>query len=219
MKGRIVIAGGTGLIGKQVVAELAGLDVSETHMLCRNAAVTSPLGVKQHIAPTENWPDIVRKLKPEIAICTLGTTMKVAGSKATFRAVDHDLILAFASAARAAGAQQFICVSSVGALAGSPSFYLKTKGEVEAALRALDFSRLDILRPGLLTGGKRKESRLGESFASLISPLSDMLMLGPLSKYRSTPSDRVARAIVTLALGGGYGRFIHENDSISALSG
>jgi uncharacterized protein YbjT (DUF2867 family) len=219
MKGRIVIAGGTGLVGKQVVAELAGLDVAETHMLCRNSAVTPPFGIKHHVAPTENWPDIVRELKPEIAICTLGTTMKVAGSKPAFRAVDYDLVLAFAIAAREAGAQQFICVSSVGALVGSPSFYLNTKGEVEAALRALDFSRLDILRPGLLTGGRRKESRLGESFASLLSPLSDLLMLGPLSKYRSTPSDRVARAVVTLALGGGYGRFIHENESISALSG
>lgn len=219
MKGRIVIAGGTGLIGKQVVAELAGLDVSETHMLCRNSAVTPLLGIKQHVALTENWPDIVRDLKPEIAICTLGTTMKIAASKAAFRAVDYDLVLAFATAAREAGAQQFICVSSVGALTSSPNFYLQTKGEVEAALRALDFSRLDILRPGLLTGGKRNDSRLGESIASLISPLSDLLMLGPLSKYRSTPSDRVARAIVTLALGGGYGRFIHENDSIRALSG
>ena len=219
MKGRIVVAGGTGLVGKQVVAELAGLDVTETHMLSRNSAVTPPLGIKQHIAPTENWPDIVRKLKPETAICTLGTTMKMAGSKSAFRAVDHDLILAFATAAREAGAQQFICVSSVGALVGSPNFYLNTKGEVEAALTAIDFDRLDILRPGLLTGGKRTESRLGESLASLISPISDLLMLGPLSKYRSTPSDRVARAIVTLALGGGYGRFIHENYSISALSG
>jgi uncharacterized protein YbjT (DUF2867 family) len=219
MKGRIVIAGGSGLIGKQVVAELAGLDIAETHMLCRNSEVTPPLGIKQHVASPENWPVIVRKLKPEVAICTLGTTMKVAGSKAAFRAVDYDLILAFANAARKAGAQQFICVSSVGALAGSPNFYLNTKGEVEEALGALDFSRLDILRPGLLTGGNRTQSRLGESIASLVSPLSDLLMLGPLSKYRSTPSDRVARAIVTLALGGGYGRFIHENDSISALSG
>ena len=219
MKGRIVIAGGTGLVGKQVVAELAGLDVAETNMLCRNSAVTPPLGIKHHVAPTEKWPDIVRELKPEIAICTLGTTMKVAGSKAVFRSVDYSLVLEFATAAREAGAQQFICVSSVGALAGSPSFYLNTKGEVEAALRVLDFDRLDILRPGLLTGGSRKESRLGESLAALVSPLSDLLMFGPLSKYRSTPSECVARAIVTLALGGGYGRFIHENDSIRALSG
>lgn len=219
MKKRIVIAGGTGLVGKQVVAELAGLDVSETHMLFRAMATPPPLGIKHHVAPTENWSDIVRGLKPEIGICTLGTTMKNAGSKAAFYSVDHDLVLAFATAARAAGAQQCIFVSSVGALTGSPSFYLSTKGGVETALRALDFDRLDILRPGLLTGGQRNESRLGESFASLISPLSDLLMLGPLTKYRSTPSAKVTRAIVTLALGGGYGQFIHENDSISALSG
>ena len=104
MKNRIVIAGGTGLIGKQVVAELAGLGVSETHMLSRTSAATLPLSIKQHVAPTEIWPEIVGELKPEIAICALGTTMKVAGSKAAFRAVDHDLVLDFAKAARAAGA-------------------------------------------------------------------------------------------------------------------
>jgi len=219
MKGRIVIAGGTGLVGKQVVTELAGLGISDTHMLMRAPASAAPLGVKHHVAAPENWPDIVRELKPEVAICTLGTTMKAAGSKVAFAAVDNDLVLNFAAAAREAGAQQFICVSSVGALAGSASFYLDTKGQVETALRTLDFNRLDILQPGLLTGGRRKDNRLGESFASLVSPLSDLLMMGPLSRYRSTPSARVARAIVTLALGGGYGKFIHENDSISALSG
>jgi uncharacterized protein YbjT (DUF2867 family) len=219
MKGRIVIAGGTGLVGRQVVAELTGIGISDTHMLLRSAASAALLGVKHHVAAPEHWPDMVRELKPEVAICTLGTTMKVARSKAAFAAVDHDMVLSFAAAAREAGAQQFICVSSVGARAGSASFYLDTKGKVETTLRAMDFNRLDILQPGLLTGGRRKESRLGESLASLVSPLSDLLMMGPLSKYRSTPSDRVARAVVTLALGGGYGQFIHENDSISALSG
>ncbi len=219
MKSRIVIAGGTGLVGKQVVAELAGLDVTETHMVLRSSLAAPILGVTQHVVSPESWPDTVGELKADIAICTLGTTMKVAGSKAAFRAVDHDLVLDFAKAVRASGVQQFICVSSVGASASSANVYLKTKGDVEAGLRALDFERLDILRPGLLTGGKRTDSRLGESLATLVSPLSDILMFGPLSKYRSTPSDRVARAIVTLALGGGHGRFIHENESISALAG
>jgi uncharacterized protein YbjT (DUF2867 family) len=214
MKTRIVIAGGTGLVGKQVVDELLGLDNVELHMLLR----PDP-GDRLHGGIVGHWGVRIREFKPDVAICCLGTTMKKAGSKAAFFEVDHDLVLSIAKDARRAGTKQFIAISSVGASAESSNFYLKTKGQIENALKSIDFERVDFLRPGLLTGGKRSESRLGESVASLISPLSDLAMLGPLSKYRSTPSDRVARAMVTLALGGGYGRFIHENDSISALSG
>lgn len=218
MKKRILIAGGTGLVGKQVVAELTELDGIDAHMVLRNPQ-PQILGIVQHVAKIESWADIVRELKPDIAISCLGTTMKIAGTQAAFRSVDYDLVLDFARAARAAGARQFIGVSSVGASQNSGNFYLKTKGASENAIRDLDFERMDILRPGLLTGGKRSESRFGESLGMMFSPVTDLLLVGPLSKFRSTPSAKVAQAVVTLALAGGHGRFIHENDSIHALAG
>jgi uncharacterized protein YbjT (DUF2867 family) len=218
MKKRIIIAGGTGLVGKQVVDELAGLDGVDIHSVQRSASAEQ-LNVSQHVLPPENWPAKIHLLKPDIAINCLGTTIRVAGSQAAFRAVDYDLVVAFAKAAREGGAQRLISISSVGASAGSSNFYLKTKGEAEDVLRGMDFERVDIIRPGLLTGGSRTDSRPGEAIGIMISPLTDLLMLGPLAKYRSTPSAKVAQAIVTLALGGGYGKHIHENDSIRALAG
>ncbi len=219
MKKGIVIAGGTGLVGKQVVAELAGLDTVDLHMLLRPLSGTPMLGIGQHVGDPRDWPAIIRELRPEVSISCLGTTMKQAGSQAAFRAVDHDLVLAVARAAREAGARQFVSVSSVGASSRSSNFYLKTKGEVEDALRAMDFERLDLIRPGLLTGGARKDSRPGESLGILLAPLTDLFMLGPLGRYASTRSGKVAGAIVTLALGGGQGKFIHENDGIRVLAG
>jgi uncharacterized protein YbjT (DUF2867 family) len=216
---QIVIAGATGLIGRQVVAELAGLEAIDLHALVRRKADDLPPDVHQHVAPSEDWPSLVGALRPEVAICCLGTTIKVAGSQAAFRTVDHDLVLAFAKAARGAGAQHMIAVSSVGASARSSNFYLKTKGETEDGLRELGFDRVDVMRPGLLTGGTRPGSRPGEAIGIMLSPFTDLLMLGPLAKYRSTPSAKVAQAIVTMALAGGYGRHIHENDSIRALAG
>ena len=218
MKQRMVIAGGTGLVGKQVVARLVELDTVDTHILLRPSSVSPVMGGTQHVTPPVDWPEIVVELKPDIAICCLGTTMKTAGSQHAFRAVDHDLVLAFAQAAFAAGAKHFIVVSSVGASSRSSNFYLKTKGEVEDAVNAMGFERVDAVRPGLLTGGTRTESRPGESLAMLISPLTNLLLWGPLSKYRSTASLSVAQAIVALAVGGGQGRFIHENESIDALA-
>jgi uncharacterized protein YbjT (DUF2867 family) len=219
MKKRIVIAGATGLIGKQVVDELMALDGVELHTLQRSAANSVYGSVTQHVCATDQWPMTIKELKPAVAVNCLGTTIKIAGSQTAFRAVDYELVVAFAKAARESGAQHLISVSSVGASAKSSNFYLKTKGEAEDALRAMDFDRVDILRPGLLTGGTRPDSRPGEAIGIMLSPLTDLLMLGPLSRYRSTPSAKVAQAIVTLAIGGGHGKHIHENDSIRALAG
>jgi uncharacterized protein YbjT (DUF2867 family) len=219
MKTRIVIAGGTGLVGRQVVAGLAESEHADAHMLLRPLSGTPMLGVRQHVGEPANWPSIIRELKPEVFVSCLGTTMKQAGSQAAFRAVDHDLVLSVAKAAREAGVRHFIAVSSVGASSKSANFYLKTKGRVEDALRAMNFERLDLIRPGLLTGGERKDSRPGEAIGIMLAPLTDLFMLGSLSKYASTPSANVAQAIVILALGGGQGQFIHENQEIRALAG
>jgi uncharacterized protein YbjT (DUF2867 family) len=112
-----------------------------------------------------------------------------------------------------------IAVSSVGASASAGNFYLRTKGEAEAAMAQLRFERTDFLRPGLLTGSERPESRPGESMAILLAPFTDLLMVGGLSRYRSIPALLVAQAIVSLALAGGSGEHIHGNDAIRALAG
>jgi uncharacterized protein YbjT (DUF2867 family) len=216
---KILITGATGLIGKQVVAEIAGLEHSETHILVRKAPARVPLGVTVHAFDPAEWGNVIAAVKPDVAISCLGTTMRTAGSKEAFRAVDFELVVAVAKAARIAGARQMIAVSSVGASAKGSNFYLKTKGEAEDAMTALDFERLDLLRPGLLTGGERSDSRPGERIGILLSPFTDLLMVGNLSRYRSIPSAKVAQAAVTLALCGGHGRHIHENDAILALAG
>ncbi len=215
---QVVIAGASGLVGQQAVEFLAA-DGIEVHALLRRQSDELSANVTQHVAPSEDWAAIMAGLNPGIAISCLGTTIRIAGSPEAFRAVDHDLVHDFAGAARAAGARHMICVSSVGASPKNGNLYLRTKGEVEAALTDLSFDRLDIIRPGLLTGGTRSDSRPGESVAIMLSPLTDLLMLGSLSRYRSTPSAKVARAIAALAAGAGEGRFIHENDEINALAG
>lgn len=214
---RIVLAGASGLIGHQA-ANLLATDGAEVHALLRNRSQRLASGVIQHIGPIDEWPAMVSGIIPDVAISCLGTTMRIAGSRQAFRAVDHDLVLAFAKAAGDSGARHLISVSSVGATPASSSSYLRTKGEAEQGLSKLKFDRLDIIRPGLLTGGSRADSRPGESLGIILAPFTDRLMLGPLSKFRSTPSAKVAKVIAMLAAGGGEGRFIHENDEINALA-
>jgi uncharacterized protein YbjT (DUF2867 family) len=215
---KIVIAGGSGLVGKQV-ADLLARNGFEVHLVSRRPTVQSMPNVQEHVGPSDDWPAIVARIKPDVAISCLGTTIRAAGSRAAFKAIDHALVLAFAQASHTAGTQHFITVSSVGAMPASSNFYLRTKAEIEQGLCNIGFQRLDIMRPSLLTGGKREANRPGEAFGILLSPFVDRLMVGPMRKYASTPSHILAQAIAALADKSEHGVFIHENDSIRALAG
>ena len=218
MNPKIVIAGGSGLVGKQV-ADLLARNGVEVHLVSRRPTVQSMPNVQEHVALSDDWPAIVARIKPDVAISCLGTTIRAAGSQDAFKAIDHALVLAFAQASHTAGTQHFITVSSVGAMLASSNFYLRTKAEMEQGLCNLGFQRLDIMRPSLLTGGKRDAHRPGEAFGILLSPFADRLMVGPMRKYASTPSHLLAQAIAALADKSEHGVFIHENDSIRALAG
>ena len=166
------------------------------------------------VADPPGWPEAVAAIAPEAVICALGTTWRQAGSEEAFRAVDHDLVLALATAARALEVANFVLVSSVGADAHGKAFYLRVKGEIEAAVTRLRFRRLDILRPGLLRGWRGGERRLGERLAILASPFADLLLHGDKRRFRSIDARIVADAAIQCAHEKAQGRFVHDNDSI-----
>jgi uncharacterized protein YbjT (DUF2867 family) len=149
--------------------------------------------------------------------CTLGTTIAKAGSQAAFRAVDYDLPMRAARAAKEAGIEQFLLVSSAGADPRSSNFYLRTKGELERDLAALKLPALHIFRPGLLLG-QRQEFRMSESMAQRIGPLLNSVMMGPLRKYRSVRAKVVGEAMVAAAIRGGHGVFTYHYDEIMELA-
>ena len=208
----ILLLGATGLVGGIVARSVAAT------ILIRRAPDDPFPQQEVVVAPGERWPAIIAEQRPAILISCLGTTIRQAGSQAAFRAVDHDLVLACARAAKEAGVRHMIAVSSVGASSKASNFYLRTKGEVEDALRALGFDRLDLLRPGLLTGNRAGPPRLGEGIAMAAAPLTDALLHGSLRRYRSIPAERVARAMARLTGERASGVYIHENDAIRALA-
>lgn len=83
--------------------------------------------------------------KADAAICTLGTTIKTAGSREAFREVDYGYPLAVARLAVRQGTPRFAVISAMGANRKSPFYYSRIKGELEANLAALSFSSLTIV--------------------------------------------------------------------------
>lgn len=217
---RICLVGATGLVGSSLIAESVGRDDVRLIGISRREA-TLPPGARMEMLIGEpiDWPRLIAAAHADVLVCALGTTMRQAGSPELFRAVDHDLVRFCAEAAREAGIERMILVSSIGADPGSRSFYLSVKGETEAALARLGFARLDLLRPGLLRGRRRKVRPL-EALAQLFAPLADRLVLhGGLRRFRSIRARTLARAILTLARERTPGRFVHEQDQLRHYAG
>lgn len=213
---RIALVGATGLIGQSLIRLAATRDDIRIVAIARGEVPFPPgMRIEVLVADPAGWPDAIAAANADALVCALGTTWRKAGrDEAAFRAVDHDLVLTVAQAAKAAGIRQVIAVSSIGASMAAKGLYLRVKGEVEAALGKLRPARLDILRPGLLRGHRRGDLRWAERAAILVSPLSDALLRGTWRKYRSVGAETVARAIVGLALERAAGRFVHEHDAI-----
>ncbi|MDO8697330.1 MAG: oxidoreductase [Pseudomonas sp.] len=188
---RILLAGASGLTGEHLLDRLLN-EPTVAHVL---APTRRPLVGHPHLAnPVGELSTLLPQLSGnfDTAFCCLGTTLKQAGSQAAFRAVDHDLVLAFAERARALGARHFLVVSALGADANSSVFYNRVKGEMENALHAQNWPQLTIARPSLLLG-PRREFRLGER---LIAPLARWIP----GKYRGIQACTLARALWRLAL-------------------
>ena len=204
----ILLAGATGLTGEHLLDRLLNEPTVERVL----APSRRPLAAHPHLEnPVGELLELLPQLSGKIdsAFCCLGSTIKQAGSQEAFRAVDHDLVLAFAQRARELGARHQLVISALGADANSSVFYNKVKGEMEQALKAQGWLQLTLVRPSLLLG-PRNEFRLGERLAA---PFMRWLP----GKYRGIEATVLARALWRLALEEGEGVRIVESDQLRRL--
>lgn len=205
---RILLAGATGLTGEHLLDRLlneptvARVLAPTRRVLAKHPHLENPLGELADLLPQLSGTI-------DLAFCCLGSTIKQAGSQAAFRAIDYDLVLAFAKRARELGARHLLVISALGADAHSSVFYNRVKGEMEAALQAMDWPQLTIVRPSLLLGDRR-EFRLGER---LMAPLARWIP----GKYRGIQACTLARALWRLALEEQDGVRIVESDQLRRL--
>jgi uncharacterized protein YbjT (DUF2867 family) len=204
------LAGGSGLVGGELLRLLLG-DTSCTEIVSfgRRVLPIEHAKLVQEKLEFSNPASLTSREAPDVAFCCLGTTLKKAGSREAFRAVDYDAVLTFAHAARRRGARAFLHVSSLGANPRSRHFYYSVKGEVEVALEKVGFDSLFALRPSMLDGDRPERRALARTV------LASARALGPLlGKYRPTPSLAVARTMIIKAKEHTKGAHVIEADAI-----
>ena len=185
-----LLAGATGLVGRALASQWVGPD--PLHLLVRRPLQPASALQRVHVVDFAALPPLPQA---HSAYCCLGTTIRVAGSQAAFRAVDFDAVLAFARAAGHAGVRRFAVVSALGADPASRSFYNRVKGEMEAELQRLGFASLVIARPSLLAGDRTalgQSTRWGERLAlAVTAPLAALIP----KAWRPIQAAVVARAL------------------------
>ena len=214
----ILLAGASGYVGNLALDEL--LDSADTGRVY--AITRRPLGrehsrLANRIVRFEQIESQLKGLTCQAALCSLGTTLRQAGSERAFREVDFDAVLAFARTAKAAQAQRFVVVSSVGADPKSKNFYLRTKGEMEEALTGIGFQSLDILQPSLLLGWRR-EVRPVELLGSVFMPMINPFLTGKRESFRAIPARTVAAAMAGVTRSGRRGVQRYTYSAIQSLS-
>lgn len=212
-----LIIGSTGLIGSQLLELLLENQDYEKVIVFvkRDTGIQHPK-LTQHIIDFDK-PETYRELvKGDDFFCTIGTTIKKAGSKEAFRKVDFEYPQQFATFASQNKVKQFLIISSIGANKSSGNFYLKTKGEIEDFLKNCSFESISILRPSILLGN-RKEFRFGEKAGAFVMKAFSFLLLGKLKKYKPIESKTVAEALVAIAQKNNKGFKIYESDVIQNI--
>ncbi|HXH76237.1 MAG TPA: NAD(P)H-binding protein [Bacteriovoracaceae bacterium] len=161
----VLIIGATGLVGKEILKlALEASEVTLVKVFVRRSTNLIHPKLEEHIVDFNQIDSWKSKLNGDILFSAMGTTEKIAGSKEAQFRVDYEYQYHVARAARENGVSGLVLISSTGADAGSPFFYLKTKGQLEEALKKLNFKSLIIMRPSLLEG-QREQQRSGEKFS------------------------------------------------------
>ena len=214
----VLLAGATGFVGSLALTELLdSADISRVFAITRRPLGREHPRLANRIVQFEQIESQLKGLTCHAALCSLGTTIRQAGSEPAFRQVDFDAVLAFARTAKAAQAQRFVVVSSTAADAGSKNFYLRTKGEMEEALQGLGFTSLDILQPSLLLGW-RAEIRPLELVGSVFMPLVNPFLTGKREPLRAIPARTVAAAMVGAIRSGRRGVHRYTYSAIQSLA-
>jgi uncharacterized protein YbjT (DUF2867 family) len=206
----LLLVGATGLVGQSVLRQaLADGRVTKVVAVTRKPLPPQPR-LENPVVDFDALPADAPWWQVDAGICTLGTTMRQAGSHQAFRKVDVDYPLAVAKLLRQFGAHSFAFNSSIGANPKARAFYMRVKGEVEQKLIACGFPSLTLVRPsGIL--GPRKPHRAWE--ARTIRAFHSLRPVLP-RHYRVVPADKIAKALLEAAISAPAGVQVVESERL-----
>ena len=195
-----VIIGATGAVGREIVNKiLSGEYYDRIYILGRSSISKLPddSRLEKIIIDFDNIDFDMDILENADVFASLGTTLKIAGTKENQRKIDVDYTVNFAKLCEGK-VRSFNVVSAIGANSKSKNFYNSLKGELEDALKELNLGVLRIFQPSLLIS-KREDGRFLEELFIKVSPLFKFLLRGKMKKYSPIEVSLLGKVMVRFA--------------------
>ena len=201
MEKTAVIIGATGAVGKEILKEiLVGNFYNRVYILGRESI--GKLGDEERltkiIVDFENLNFDTSILEDADVFASLGTTIKIAGSKENQRKIDVDYTVNFSKLCEGK-VRSFNVVSAIGANSKSKNFYNSLKGELEDKLKVMNLGVLRIFQPSLLIS-KRDDKRFLEQMFMKVAPIFQLVLKGKAKKYSPIEVSVLGREIVCFAI-------------------
>lgn len=195
MEKKVVILGATGLIGNALLHELIqDTRVSEIRIFVRRKIEGLPEKVIQIVTDFSNLSSLKEHVIGDVIYCCVGTTRKKTPDQNDYRNIDFGINIGMAKLAKENGISTVHLISAIRASSSARIFYSKLKGEIEEALRDLQFTNCYIYQPSILIGS-RTESRPMEFLSQKLCPFFDLFMIGKLKDYHSISAKTIAQSI------------------------
>jgi uncharacterized protein YbjT (DUF2867 family) len=196
---KAILFGASGFVGSYLLNDLLYSDFyDEVTIVVRKPLNIQHPKLRMLLSDYQNLPQNKSYLVADDVFIALGTTKKKTPDQKEYYQIDHDYPVLAAELTQANGAQSVLLVSAVGANADSSIFYVKTKGEAERDIIALNFEHTHIFRPSMIMGNREESRPMERLFIKAFSVINGLL-IGGLNKYRGISAQRIAKAMIAAA--------------------
>jgi uncharacterized protein YbjT (DUF2867 family) len=197
---RAIVFGSSGFVGSHLLSELLkSSDYGQVTAVSRKSLNITHQKLETVIGDYTSLAGVKSEIAGEEVFIALGTTKANSPKKAEYYQVDHEYPVLAARIAKERGAKSVFLVTAVGANPHSKFFYVRTKGETERDVIALNFEHTHVFRPSMILGNrKEKRSLLEEALMRFWSALNPLLTWKG-DKYKGITGEDIAKAMIESA--------------------
>lgn len=212
-KQHAMVLGATGATGRDLVTQLlAHPAFASVSIFVRKKPDFEHQKLKVHEIDFSKLSNYKNLVVGDVLFSALGTTRKVAGSKANQYEVDYTYQYEFAKMASENGVNHYALVSSTGANKDAWFFYLKTKGALEEEIKKLPFKSIKIYQTPTLI---RQADLLRPAEKRGIRILNTLNRFGILRSQKPLSVSVLAKKMIDEVLRNKQGKTIYQPKDIT----